>query len=121
VLASLGLPGLAGFVGEFLVLVGSFAYWPAVAAVAALAMMLAAAYLLWMYQRVFFSDLSDFLRGLGEHLTDMTRVETLTLAPLAVLALAFGVFPGLLLVLFQGPVTDFLARVAPAILAAGVH
>jgi NADH-quinone oxidoreductase subunit M len=121
VLASLGLPGLAGFVGEFLVLVGAFDYAPLVAGVAALAMMLAAAYLLWMYQRVVFGDLSDFLRGLGDHLTDMTRVEVLTLAPLAVLALAFGVFPGLLLNLFQGPVTDFLARVAPAVLAAGVR
>ena len=40
VLASLGLPGLAGFVGEFLVLVGAFDYWPLVAAIAALAMML---------------------------------------------------------------------------------
>jgi NADH-quinone oxidoreductase subunit M len=121
VLASLGLPGLAGFVGEFLVLVGSFDYAPLVAGVAALAMMLAAAYLLWMYQRVVFGDLSDFLRGLGDQLTDMTRVEVLTLAPLAVLAVAFGVFPGLLLNLFQGPVTDFLARVAPAVVAAGVR
>jgi NADH-quinone oxidoreductase subunit M len=51
VLASLALPGLAGFVGEFLVIIGSFDYWPFVAATAALAMMLGAAYLLWMYQR----------------------------------------------------------------------
>src|SRR4029077_19709028 len=48
VLASLGLPGLAGFVGEFLVIVGAFDFWPVVAAVTALAMMLGAAYLLWM-------------------------------------------------------------------------
>ncbi|MDQ3938405.1 MAG: NADH-quinone oxidoreductase subunit M [Chloroflexota bacterium] len=113
VLASLGLPGLAGFVGEFLVFVGAFDYSPVVAAIAALAMMLAAAYLLWMYQRVIFGDVSDFLRGLGHHLTDMNRVEVLTLTPLAVLALAFGVFPGLLLELWQGPVTDVLARVDP--------
>ena len=45
------------------------------AAIAALAMMLGAAYLLWMYQRVVFGDLSDFLKGLGHHLTDMNRVE----------------------------------------------
>ena len=97
VLASLGLPGLAGFVGEFLVFVGSFDYWPLVAAIAALRMMLGAAYLLWMYQRVVFGDLSDFLKGLGHHLTDMSRTRSLTLAPLVVLALAFGLFPGLLL------------------------
>ncbi len=117
VLASLALPGLAGFVGEFLVIVGSFAYWPVVAAGAALAMMLGAAYLLWMYQRLVFGDLSDFMKGLGHHLTDMTRVEVLTLAPLVVLAVGFGLFPGLLLQLWQQPVTDLLAQVAPTTLA----
>jgi NADH-quinone oxidoreductase subunit M len=118
VLASLALPGLAGFVGEFLVIVGAFDYWPWVAAGAALAMMLGAAYLLWMYQRVVFGDLSDFLRGLGHHLTDMTRIEVVTIAPLVVLAVGFGVFPGLLLDLWQRPVTDLLAQLAPAALAA---
>ena len=52
VFASAGLPGLSGFVGEFLVLVGSFAYGLAVAVVATLCMVLAAAYLLYMFQRV---------------------------------------------------------------------
>jgi NADH-quinone oxidoreductase subunit M len=89
-----------------------------VAATAALAMMLGAAYLLWMYQRVVFGDMSDFLKGLGHHLTDMTHVEVLTLTPLVVLALAFGIFPGLLLQLWQTPVTDILSSVAPHALAA---
>jgi NADH-quinone oxidoreductase subunit M len=111
VMASLALPGLAGFVGEFLVLVAAFDYWPPVAAVAALAMMLGAAYLLWMFQRVVFGDVSDFLRGLGHHLRDMDRNEVLTLAPLAVLTLVFGIFPGLLLNLFTVPVNEFLASV----------
>jgi NADH-quinone oxidoreductase subunit M len=117
VLASLALPGLAGFVGEFLVIIGSFDYWPFVAATAALAMMLGAAYLLWMYQRVVFGDMSDFLKGLGHHLTDMTRTEVATLAPLVVLAIAFGVFPGILLQLWQTPVTDILSQVVAAPLA----
>ena len=121
VIASLGLPGLAGFVGEFLVIIGSFDFWPVVAAIAALAMMLGAAYLLFMYQRVIFGDLSDFLKGIGHHLTDMNRIEVATLAPLVVLAIGFGVFPGLLTQLWQVPVHDFLSRVAPAVrLAAGV-
>jgi NADH-quinone oxidoreductase subunit M len=111
VMASLALPGLAGFVGEFLVLVGAFDYWPPVAAVAALAMMLGAAYLLWMFQRVAFGEVSDFIRGLGHHLHDMNRTEALTLAPLAVLTVAFGLFPGLLLNLFTVPVDAFLASV----------
>ena len=111
VLASLALPGLAGFIAEFLVLVGTFDYSPVAAAVAALAMMLGAAYLLWMYQRVVFGEVSDFLRGLGSHLTDMNRVEVLTLTPLMALTVALGLFPGMLLELWQGPVTDVLAQV----------
>jgi NADH-quinone oxidoreductase subunit M len=109
VFASAGLPGLSGFVGEFLVLVGSFDYAPAVAAVATLVMILAAAYLLWMYQRVVFGEVSDFFRSLGHHLTDMTPVEVLTLAPLAALVIAFGVFPGLLLDLIAGSVANAVA------------
>jgi NADH-quinone oxidoreductase subunit M len=118
VLASLALPGLAGFIGEFLVIVAAFDYFPVVAAIAALAMMLGAAYLLWMYQRVIFGDLTDFLRGLGHHLTDMNRVEVATLVPLVVLAVGFGIFPGLLLELWQVPVDDFLARVGSSLVAA---
>ena len=79
VFASGGLPGLSGFVGEFLVLVGAFQFSPWVAAIATVCMILAAAYLLWMYQRVVFGELSEFLKGLGHHLTDMTPTEILTL------------------------------------------
>ena len=109
--ASVGLPGLSGFVGEFLVLVGSFAYSPAVAAVATFCMILAAGYLLWMFQRIFTGDLSEFLRGLGHHLTDLRPVEALTLVPLATLIVVFGLFPGLVLDLVQGTVTSVLASV----------
>jgi NADH-quinone oxidoreductase subunit M len=121
VFASVALPGLAGFVGEFLVIVAAWDYWPGVAAGAALAMMLGATYLLWMYQRLFFGDVTDFLKGIGSHLTDMNRLEVASFAPLVVMAIGFGIFPGLLLALWQAPVTDFLARVAPAVrLAAGL-
>jgi NADH-quinone oxidoreductase subunit M len=110
--ASAGLPGLSGFVGEFLALVGAFIYSPYVAAVAAVCMVLAAAYLLWMYQRLFFGEVSDFLKGLGHHLTDVTPTEVLTLTPLATLVVVFGLFPGLLLNLIAGSVANVLADVA---------
>jgi NADH-quinone oxidoreductase subunit M len=112
VFASAGLPGLSGFVGEFLALVGAFLFNPGAAAIATFCMILAAAYLLWMYQRVAFGELSDFFRGLGHHLTDMTPVEILTLAPLGALVVAFGVAPGLLLDLVQGSVANVLSDVA---------
>jgi NADH-quinone oxidoreductase subunit M len=112
VLASAGLPGLSGFVGEFLSLVGTFLFSPAAAAVATFCMILAAAYLLWMYQRVVFGELSDFLAGLGGHVYDMTPVELLTLVPLGTLIVLFGLQPGLILTLVQGTVDDTVQSAA---------
>jgi NADH-quinone oxidoreductase subunit M len=110
VFASVGLPGLSGFVGEFLVLLGSFAYNPVVAAIATSCMILAAGYLLYMFQRIFTGDLSDFLRGLGNHLTDISPIEMLTVVPLATLIVVFGLFPGLLLHMIQGTVSTVLGE-----------
>ena len=112
VFASGGLPGLSGFVGEFLVLVGAFEFSPVVGAIATVVMVLAAAYLLWMFQRVAFGELSAFLKGIGHHLTDMTPVEILTIAPLAALTVVFGLFPGLILDLVRPSVTAVLGDVA---------
>jgi NADH-quinone oxidoreductase subunit M len=112
VFASGGLPGLSGFVGEFLVLVGAFEYAPVVAGVATFCMILAAGYLLWMFQRVAFGEVSEFFRSLGHHLTDMTPTEILTLGPLAALVVAFGLFPGLILDLVKGSVVRVLGDAA---------
>jgi len=109
-LASAGLPGLAGFVGEFLVLLGTFTVAPLVAALAATVMVLGATYLLFMYQQVVFGELSDFLRDLGSKVTDMTRLEVATLVPLVALVLAIGIFPGPVLDLIQVPVREFLEQ-----------
>jgi NADH-quinone oxidoreductase subunit M len=110
--ASAGLPGLSGFVGEFLSLVGAFLYSPYVAAIATFCMILAAAYLLWMYQRLFFGEITDFLKSLPHHLTDMTATEVLTLTPLAALVVVFGLFPGLVLDLIAGSVANVLRDVS---------
>jgi NADH-quinone oxidoreductase subunit M len=104
VFASAGLPGLSGFVGEFLALIGTFAVNPWVAGIATIVMVLAAVYLLWMFQRVVLGEPSAFVLGLKHHLTDMTPTEILTLAPLGVLVVAFGLFPGVLLDVIRGPV-----------------
>jgi NADH-quinone oxidoreductase subunit M len=67
---------------------------------------------MWMYQRVVFGELSEFLASLGQHLTDVTRVELLTLTPLVTLTLLFGLFPGLILDLVNHPVDQILAGLA---------
>ena len=114
VFASVGLPGLSGFIGEFLTLLGTFVVYPWAAAVAAFVMIFAAGYLLWMFQRVAFGDLSDFLKGLGHHLTDMRPIEAMTLVPLGALVVVFGLWPGLILDLIAGSVDSALAAVSQA-------
>jgi NADH-quinone oxidoreductase subunit M len=106
--ASVGLPGLSGFAGEFLVLLGAFFVNPMIAGAATLVMILAAVYLLWMYQRVFTGPISPFLKGLGPHLTDVTPTEIITLAPLLVMIVAFGIMPTLLTASFGPSVSQFL-------------
>jgi NADH-quinone oxidoreductase subunit M len=109
ILASAGLPGLSGFVGEFLVFVGSFGVAPVISLASIIVMVLAATYLLWMFQRVAFGEVSDFLRDLGGHLTEMDRIEMVTLAPLAIGIVVLGLFPSLVLDLLRGPAQAFLA------------
>jgi hypothetical protein len=75
-------------------------------------MILAAGYLLWMFQRIVFGEISEFFKSLGHHLTDMTPAEVLTVAPLAALIVVLGLFPGLVLDLVHGSVTAVLADAA---------
>ena len=83
---------------------------PGAAAIATFVMILAAGYLLWMFQRVAFGELSDFLKGLGGHLIDMRPVEAMTLVPLAALVVILGLFPGLVLGLINGSVDADASR-----------
>jgi NADH-quinone oxidoreductase subunit M len=93
-LASIGLPGLNGFVGEFLVLVGSYATLPVFAIIASFGVVLAAIYLLWAYERVF-TGVPDKDENVG--LKDLTTREIGLLVPLAILVLVIGLFPSVLL------------------------
>ncbi len=88
-LSSLALPGTNNFIGEFLVLVGSFLYNKAIAVAAALGVILAAVYLLWMVQRVAFGVPTEKTA----RVTDLNWCEMATLVPLIVLIFWIGVFP----------------------------
>jgi NADH-quinone oxidoreductase subunit M len=102
--ASIGLPGLSGFVGEFLVILGAFRFNGFVAAATMLVVIASAVYMLWMFQRVFFTVPSDWMRQWWPNLKDLTRNEWIALAPLVVLVVALGVYPGPVLELFAAPV-----------------
>jgi NADH-quinone oxidoreductase subunit M len=112
--ASIGLPGLAGFVGEFLVILGAFRYNGLVAAVTMLVVIASAVYMLWMFQRVFFTVPSDWMRRFWPALRDLNRHEWLALAPLVLLVVALGVYPAPILEMLEAPVDRVIQAVSEA-------
>ncbi len=108
-LSSLGLPGTNSFVGEFMVLVGTFLWSKAVAALASLGVILAAAYLLYMVQRVVFGVALP--RELP-HLKDIGIREFAILLPLVVLVFLIGLYPNPLVARMHGTVTKTLETMA---------
>ncbi|NVN52469.1 NADH-ubiquinone oxidoreductase chain M [Mycolicibacterium hippocampi] len=91
-LATLSLPGLAPFISEFLVLIGTFTRYPVFAVIAASALVLSAIYILWMYQRMMTGPLHADLDGKGV-LSDLVPRELVVVAPLIALLLVLGVYP----------------------------
>src|SRR5262249_25234870 len=88
-LASAGLPGLNGFVGEFLILCGAFGRWPWITAVATTGVILGALYLFWMYQRVVFGPITH---AENARLPDLGGREIALLTPVLVLCVVMGVY-----------------------------
>jgi len=99
--SSVGLPGLNGFVGEFLILLGSFASAPTWTAGAATGVILGAIYMLWMFRRVIFGPLN---KPENEKLQDLNGRELIILAPILILIVLMGVYP-----------QPFLTRMEPAV------
>jgi NADH-quinone oxidoreductase subunit M len=114
-MASIGLPGLANFVGEFLVIVGAWRVNPWVAFGAALGMILGAAYMLYLYRRVSFGKVTrEDLRAL----LDLSPREYAVFAPLILLTLWMGVYPQSFLSFFEASVANLVARHEAALGAA---
>ena len=89
-LSSIGLPGTNGFVGEFLVLIGSFKTYPILAVISATGVIFAAAYLLWALQRILFNPLD---KPENEHIPDLNKRELALLVPLVAVIIWLGVYP----------------------------
>jgi NADH-quinone oxidoreductase subunit M len=88
-LATLSLPGLAPFISEFLVLIGTFTRYPVFAVVASIALVLSAIYILWMYQRMMGGPVTEG----NDRLRDLIPRELAVVAPLIALLLVLGVYP----------------------------
>ncbi len=106
-LASVGLPGTSGFVGEFLVLVGAFKVNTLVAALAATGMVLGAAYMLWLYRRVVFGPL---VREDLKHIMDLSAREIAIFAPLAAIVLWMGIYPTSFFRVMDGSVAQLVSN-----------
>jgi len=100
-LSSIGLPGLNGFIGEFLILLGAFNVTPIWTAAAASGVILGAIYMLWMYRRVILGPLNN---PANEKLQDLNAREIILLAPILFLIVLMGVYP-----------QPFLQRMKPAV------
>jgi NADH-quinone oxidoreductase subunit M len=107
-LSSIGLPGLNGFVGEFLILVGTFQVNILYAVLATAGIILAAVYMLWMFQRVMFGTLT---KEENRHLLDLTPREVACLVPVVLGIIWIGVYPGPLLRTTEASVKQLLAQV----------
>jgi NADH-quinone oxidoreductase subunit M len=107
-LASVGLPGTSGFVGEFLVLVGAFQASTWFCTLAATGLILGAAYMLYLYRRIIFGVLT---RDDVKAMFDMTPREILVFAPLIVVVIWMGVYPSSFLRPMQPSITNLIERV----------
>jgi NADH-quinone oxidoreductase subunit M len=105
-LANVGLPGTSGFIGEFLTLVGAFQWGSWLAFLATTGVILSAAYALWLYRKVIFGVLD---KESLKHIADMTPREAMTLVPLVILTVFFGVYPGPLLDVFGASVENLMS------------
>jgi NADH-quinone oxidoreductase subunit M len=118
-LSSIGLPGLNGFVGEFLILVGAFRWSPPMAAFAATGVILSATYMLWMFQRVNYGPVTNEKNAA---LPDLEPREWIVLVPIVALTILMGVLPNLFLRPMESSVQRMVGQVqqsAPVRIQAG--
>jgi NADH-quinone oxidoreductase subunit M len=106
-LSSIGVPGLNGFVGEFLILAGSWSASPAAVVGAGLGIIFGAVYMLWMVQRVFWNPL---VHDANRDLEDMNLRELVSVLPLVVFIIWIGVHPTTFLAPMEAAVTHLLAN-----------
>ena len=109
-MASIGVPGLNGFIGEFTILQGAFEESWVWAAFAVLGIVLGAAYMLWLYQRTMFGPITNTK---NEKLPDLNLRELVTLVPLVILAFWIGLYPKPYFRILEKPVAQIVERVRP--------
>ena len=106
-MASLGLPGLSGFIGEALSLFGAFQKFPLLTILSTIGIVVGAAYFLWTLQRVFLGTLNPKY----EELPEINRREILTLVPLGILTIVLGILPNIAIDMFNVSVSNLVGMI----------
>ena len=106
-LASVGLPGMNGFIGEFLIMLGTFRWEPKFVVVAGLGVILSAVYMLWMFQRVYYGPVTN---EENRHLPDLSVREWAVVGPLCAMSILMGVAPNIFLKPMEPAVTRIVQR-----------
>ncbi|OGL52530.1 MAG: NADH-quinone oxidoreductase subunit M [Candidatus Schekmanbacteria bacterium RIFCSPHIGHO2_02_FULL_38_11] len=107
-LSSIGLPGLNGFVGEFLILLGTFQENRTYAFLAATGIIFTAVYMLWMFQRVMFGEIKN---PENKNLKDLSLREIIVLVPIVILIIVIGVYPAPFLNKTEVTIKDLISRI----------
>jgi NADH-quinone oxidoreductase subunit M len=107
-LSSIAVPGTNGFIGEFLVLIGSYRTEPIFAVIATTVVIISASYLLWAIQRILFNPLD---KPANERMTDLNRRELAIMLPLVACIIWIGVYPKPILDRMQGAAEKFVQTV----------
>ncbi|UCD12396.1 MAG: Fe-S-binding domain-containing protein, partial [Nitrospinaceae bacterium] len=107
---SIGLPGMNGFVGEFMILLGFFQVDGIITAIATSGVIFAACYILWMFQRVMFQELKN---PENMKLSDINTRELITVVPLIVLIFWIGLYPKPFMKTFDASVSHLITKVDP--------
>jgi NADH-quinone oxidoreductase subunit M len=107
-LSSIAMPGLNGFIGEFLALLGTYRWNPTLAAFAASGVILSAVYMLWMFQRVNYGPVTN---PKNEHLPDLSPREWAALGPTLVMAIVMGILPNFFLAPMEPAVDRLVQRI----------
>jgi NADH-quinone oxidoreductase subunit M len=106
--ASMGLPGLAGFISEALIFLGMYERFTTITVLALFGLLIGAAYLLWMFKRMFFGEVNPEVK----EYEDMTSLEILYMTPLCIAVILFGIWPSPILNMMKASVGQLVSMLA---------
>ncbi len=110
-LASVGLPGTSGFIGEFLIILGAVKFHTAIGVLAGTTLIIGVCYMLWMFQRVFFEKSNERTA----EFKDLTTIEALAFLPVILLILIMGIYPQPFIAKIEPAAKEQIATIRPAV------